>query len=306
MKKFTAKIEVPGKPAKYLTNCIIYKGKLVQVYKKGVGESHTEGGMFNGEGDTWEVYESYENAYRTYFNQTLLKENGLTREEAVKLIEEDEKNAFKDERLFNSMFVLGKNPNGYEVINIDEEKEEKEKKEEKKNITENLPQMVEDDISVLGTKLIQLKQKNVKSTFKDKQEEKDFNFFLENNPAMQEYIQLMKSEEGEDYDITKEGYDWLGMYRTGAVPKKTGEVDDFGRETWELPKTGTMGQSLYPVDYYSKEYYNKEWDRLSPNLPLTEAYVLDKVKEEDILLLKDLLIEIKNDEHHTYYKTILF
>jgi len=162
----------------------------------------------------------------------------------------------------------------------EEEKIQKEK-EEKKNITENLPQMVEDDISVLGTKLIQLKQKNVKSTFKDKQEEKDFNFFLENNPAMQEYIQLMKSEEGEDYDITKEGYDWLGMYRTGAVPKKTGEVDDFGRETWELPKTGTMGQSLYPVDYYSKEYYNKEWDRLSPNLPLTEAYVLDKVKEED-------------------------
>jgi len=145
MKKFTAKIEVPGKPAKYLTNCIIYKGKLVQVYKKGVGESHTEGGMFNGEGDTWEVYESYEDAYRTYFNQTLLKENGLTREEAVKLIEEDEKNAFKDERLFNSMFVLGKNPNGYEVINIDEEKEEKEKKEEKErfenfiNKTEPIP-----------------------------------------------------------------------------------------------------------------------------------------------------------------------
>lgn len=60
---FTAKIEIPNKKPRYIPNCIIYRGKVVQVIKKGVGKSWEAGGFgVGGDGETWTEYEKYEDA----------------------------------------------------------------------------------------------------------------------------------------------------------------------------------------------------------------------------------------------------
>jgi hypothetical protein len=129
---FTAKFIIPNKNPQYIPNCTIYRNKVVQVYQKGVGESWEEGGMFNGEGDTWTVYEKYVEAYRPYINSTLFQKNNITMDEVKDILEKDQDNAFTDNRIYNCLFELGENPNGYVVINKDEEEERaNEKKQEK-------------------------------------------------------------------------------------------------------------------------------------------------------------------------------
>lgn len=134
--KFTAKIVSPT-GTRCISNCTIYKGKVVQVYKRGIGEPHTVGGLFNGEGDVWDEYDQYIDAYKPYFNATLLEENGLTRETAQKIMEEKGFDyTFKDQRFLNCMFVMGENPNGYFVSDADEEKRIKEATETEKNFSD--------------------------------------------------------------------------------------------------------------------------------------------------------------------------
>jgi hypothetical protein len=137
---FTAKIIVPDQEPRYIPNCTIYRNKVVQAYQKGVGKSWEEGGMFNGEGDTWTVHEKYVEAYKPYINSTLLQENNITKEEVKEILEKDQDNAFTDDRIFNCLFELGENPNGYIVLNYDAEKEKANEKEQEKisNKEENI------------------------------------------------------------------------------------------------------------------------------------------------------------------------
>lgn len=120
MKTFTAKVEIPKKPARYIPNCVIYKGKLAQVYKKGIGKSHIEY-WSNGIDDAGEeeIFEKYIDCYKAYINSTLLEQNGITKEYVNKLLEENQENAWTDERIFNCLFQIGENPNGYFVSNTD-------------------------------------------------------------------------------------------------------------------------------------------------------------------------------------------
>lgn len=124
MKKFIAKVEIPGKEPKYIPDAVIYNGKLAQCYLKGVGEPHTVGGMFNGEGDVWDEYDKYVETYRPFINSSLLAENGLTMAEVKAVLDKDQMLAFTDERISKCLFVMGDNPNGYRVIDqsaIDEQ-----------------------------------------------------------------------------------------------------------------------------------------------------------------------------------------
>lgn len=124
MKKFIAKVEIPGKSPKIIHDAVIYNGKLAQWYLKGVGEPHTVGGMFNGEGDTWEEYDKYTDTYRPFINSSLLAENGLTMADVKAVLDKDQMLAFTDERISKCLFVMGDNPNGYRVIDqsaIDEQ-----------------------------------------------------------------------------------------------------------------------------------------------------------------------------------------
>lgn len=116
MKKFVAKVEIPGKDPRCICDAVIYKGKLAQLCKKGVGEPHTVGGMFNGEGDVWEEYDSYVDTYRPIFNSSLLKECGIEIQDVQKILDKDQMLAFEDKRLLNCMLTLGDNANGYKVI----------------------------------------------------------------------------------------------------------------------------------------------------------------------------------------------
>lgn len=120
MKTFTVKITKPDDKSVFIPNCVIYQGKVCQQTKKGIGKSHTVGGIFNGEGDCWEEYNKYEDCYKAYINSTLMPENGLTQSECTKLLNQDWNNAFTDDRIFKCLFVMGENPNGYMVEDQDE------------------------------------------------------------------------------------------------------------------------------------------------------------------------------------------
>lgn len=126
MKTFTAKIEIPNKSPRYIPECTIYKGKLAQVCKKGVGKSRIEVWACADDAGEVEIFEKYEDYFKAYINSTLMAENGITQEEAKKLLDADQANAWRDERIFNCLFVMGENPNGYFVSSVEENKEMKE------------------------------------------------------------------------------------------------------------------------------------------------------------------------------------
>lgn len=142
MKTFTAKVEIPNQNPRYIPNCVIHKGKLASVYKKGIGKPRIEF-WTNGIDDCGEdeVFDNYVDCYKAYINSTLLSQNNITKEEAKKLIDENQDNAWTDERLYNCLFVMGQNPNGYIVYDADEAErqkraiEEKEEQESFKNKT---------------------------------------------------------------------------------------------------------------------------------------------------------------------------
>src|SRR5690606_6075888 len=57
---FTAKMQRPGQPARYIPNATIYQGYVGAIPQRGVGRSWEEGGIGpGGDGDTWTVYERY-------------------------------------------------------------------------------------------------------------------------------------------------------------------------------------------------------------------------------------------------------
>lgn len=121
MKTFKAKIEVPGKGAKFISNCTIYKGKLAQVIKKGVGAPRIVGGFTpGGDGDVWEEFDRYEDSFVAYVNSSMIPTSGLTQDQMQKMLKKDESVAFTDERIFKCLFVMGENPGGYFVHNQDE------------------------------------------------------------------------------------------------------------------------------------------------------------------------------------------
>ena len=135
-------------------------------------------------------------------------------------------------------------------------------KKKETDIRTNLPEVLDNEIDALEKKLISLKEKDTKSVITDEKEKSEFDNFLATNPDMQEYIAEMKSREGEDYDILSSGYDWVGMWRAGKVPKKTDRVDSFGRPIWDMPNEGVYGQQLMPLKV-DKNYYLNEWNRLN-------------------------------------------
>lgn len=74
---FTAKMQRPGQQPRYIPNATIWNGYVVSVTKAGRGKSWDEGGMFNGEGDTWTVWERYEEILKPYFDGTKVAADGV-------------------------------------------------------------------------------------------------------------------------------------------------------------------------------------------------------------------------------------
>jgi len=124
---FTAKVQTPNsdKP-KYIPNCAIISGILVQVIEVGLGDPIEKGGFNSyGEGETWEEYNSYETRYRPLYNA-----NRLTRDnkkEEVLRYNDSFKSAFKLEQLEmykEYCLVLGDNGDGYFVQDAEKAKQE--------------------------------------------------------------------------------------------------------------------------------------------------------------------------------------
>lgn len=141
--KFTAKISFRDQSEpRFIPNCTLYKGKLVMVYKEGRGEPEIKGGITpGGDGDTWEEYPEYVDAYKPYVNKDLLEENGLTQKKTLEILEQDQMKAFEDERIFNCLFEMGWNKGGKFVENWTEtkKKEEEEKLNEYSSKTKPIP-----------------------------------------------------------------------------------------------------------------------------------------------------------------------
>lgn len=85
-----AKVQRKGQAPKYIPNCVNYKGYLAQQVQVGVGESHTVGGMFNGEGDVWEEWDRYEKRLKPFFDADKLSAG--QRAELSKKLEDKEFN----------------------------------------------------------------------------------------------------------------------------------------------------------------------------------------------------------------------
>lgn len=119
MKKFTAKMVRPGRQPKHIPNCIIHKGYVVSVRSVGKGKSWEEGGLFDGEGDSWTVHERYEDVMIPYFDGQALQRDGL--------LEEAKKVASSVEEVFAAgmekyLLQFGEQ-DGYTVFDYEAEKE---------------------------------------------------------------------------------------------------------------------------------------------------------------------------------------
>lgn len=70
MQTFTAKMQRPGQPPRYVPNCTLYEGVYIaQVAQVGRGKSWEDGGIGpGGDGDTWTVWERYEEILKPFFN----------------------------------------------------------------------------------------------------------------------------------------------------------------------------------------------------------------------------------------------
>jgi hypothetical protein len=128
--EITAKITIPNKPNKYLPNAVNYKGFLCQEIEKGVGTPVEKGGMFNGEGDTWEEYPSYVKSYRVFFNSTTFEANGLTKEEVKAFLDKNGDIACMEHpTISKTILKWGENPNGYIVEDMNAANQKKEENE---------------------------------------------------------------------------------------------------------------------------------------------------------------------------------
>lgn len=120
---FTARVQLADGTEREIYNCILYRDKVGVVRHLGVGKLN-----YSEDGD--EYYDDYKAYIRPFLNKDLLAENGLTQESADKLINKDPNNAIYDERIYNSMFVLGENVGGKICINLTAEREKERRKKE--------------------------------------------------------------------------------------------------------------------------------------------------------------------------------
>lgn len=120
---FTARIQTPNLSApKYIPNCAIISGILVQIVEVGIGEPTIKGGFTpDGEGDTWEEYNNYETRYRPFFNAVKLKNDGKVDE--VQKYSSSLNGAFTIEQLktvTQYCFTMGDNGDGYMIEDYEE------------------------------------------------------------------------------------------------------------------------------------------------------------------------------------------
>lgn len=80
---FTAKFQRPGQEPRYIPHAAIYNGYLVVITQQGRGRSWEEGGMTaDGDGDTWTVWQRYEEVMAPRFDAVRV---GAMRSEVEKL-----------------------------------------------------------------------------------------------------------------------------------------------------------------------------------------------------------------------------
>jgi hypothetical protein len=108
---------------KFIPNALNHKGFLVSIVSEGRGKSWEEGGMFDGEGDSWTVYERYEDVMRPYFDGVLTKkdgvENNIRNSEAHKSFEK------AIELGYEKYLLRFDNTDTYEIWNSDQRRQEK-------------------------------------------------------------------------------------------------------------------------------------------------------------------------------------
>jgi len=76
MQIFTAKMQRPGQPPRYVPDCTLYEGiYIAQLAQVGRGKSWEDGGIGpGGDGDTWTVWERYEEIMKPFFNAAKVTE----------------------------------------------------------------------------------------------------------------------------------------------------------------------------------------------------------------------------------------
>lgn len=119
VKTFTAKMQRPGQPARFVPNCTLYEGVYIaQVAQVGRGKSWEDGGIGpGGDGDTWTVWERYEEILKPFFD-------------AAK-VTEAMKPAIQKLETIQDVFAAGMEQyllqfgeqDGYTISSLDEEKE---------------------------------------------------------------------------------------------------------------------------------------------------------------------------------------
>lgn len=108
---------------KYIPNCLNHKGYLVSIVQQGIGKSWEEGGMIEGEGDSWTVYEKYEDVMKPYFDGELCKKEGVSE----KIKQSDAASSFEKaiELGYEKYLLKFGNTDEYEIWNSDERNYEK-------------------------------------------------------------------------------------------------------------------------------------------------------------------------------------
>lgn len=138
--EITAKVTVPNNLPKYIPNAVNYKGFLCQETQKGVGTPITKGGIFNGEGNTWEEYPSYVKSYRVFFNSTTFEANGLTKEEVKAFLDKNGDMACMEHpTISKTILKWGENPNGYIVEDSNAKEQAQDKEQERLVSTKQIP-----------------------------------------------------------------------------------------------------------------------------------------------------------------------
>jgi hypothetical protein len=104
---------------------IIKNGILCQTREVGIGKATTKGGLFGGEGETWEEYENYRTEYIPVFSKLLIEKYGASFDIAKKATLKDVLD--QSNILSKCIFRLGKTEAG-EVLTDEEYRKRKEDK----------------------------------------------------------------------------------------------------------------------------------------------------------------------------------
>lgn len=118
MEKFKCKIINP-KGKELTISATIYKGKVARVVRKGIGKSEEKVAWSGGDADVFTVYEKYEDVLVPILCKPLAEKNKVSSKQADDFMKKGE-DVFKKQEFLDSMFVIGENPGGYYVYDIDE------------------------------------------------------------------------------------------------------------------------------------------------------------------------------------------